>query len=312
MMNRPPRAQSGVTLVELVIVIVLSAIIAAALSAYIKPSMDAFTDVRVRADLVDQADTALRRMTRDIRRAVPNSLRVPSNQCFELVPSVAGGRYRAGPDSAADTLGACPVTQPTPPTAPSASCSAWVDTTQETMAFDVLSPLPPTVSDTDLSGSYIVINNQNGNDVYAGTNRSTISAVTTPASPPSALGYKRLTFGALQVSPGYTGGRFQVVHKNEASVFYYCVGTNPSATTGDGEGTLYRRVSTSFSASYPTCPSSGAGATIIARRVRSCSFIYDPNSGGTQQSGYMLMNVELMRNSEISRLVIGAHVMNVP
>lgn len=298
------RRQHGFTLVELILVIVITAIVAASVSFFIKPAIDSYTDSRLRADIADQADTSLRRMLRDVRRSVPNSLRVPSDQCFEVVPAVAGGRYRMGPDNVNDAAACNP--QPVPPAAPVATCSAWVDTSQQTLAFDTLSQL----STTPAVGDWVVINNQNGNDVYSGANRSAISAV--GATNSSTQGYTRITMSALQVSPGYTGGRFQTVSNSEQSVFYICSGANGALDShGDGQGTLYRLVR-SFTSAYPAACPSTAGAVVLATRVKSCSFIYDPNQGATQQSGFLWMDIEIARNNETSHVAVGAHVVNVP
>ena len=294
--------QRGVTLVELIIVIVLMGIISATLTIFIKPAMDSFSDTRVRADMADQSDTALRRMLRDVRRAVPNSLRVPSDQCFELVPLVSGGRYRMGPD-----LGTPGETNCTPSdNGVTASCSAWVDPSQATTTFDVLS----TMSVTPIVGDYVVINNQNGNDVYTGANTRTIASFPTNTS---TQGTKRITLSSsIQVSPGYTGGRFQTVSQNEQSVFYICSGAdNTLNASGNGKGTLYRLVR-GFNSTYPSACPATTGAVVLATNVKYCSFIYNANQGSTQQSGFLWMNLEIARNNEVSKMVVGAHVMNVP
>ena len=57
--------------------------------------------------LAADADHALRRMLRDVRVAVPNSIRTPATNCFELVPTSAGGRYRMAADSV--NAGSAPV-----------------------------------------------------------------------------------------------------------------------------------------------------------------------------------------------------------
>ncbi len=54
------------------------------------------------------------------------------------------------------------------------------------------------------------------------------------------------------------------------------------------------------------------GADVLATNVRSCTFVYDPNQGATQQSGFLWLNLELTRNNETASLAMGAHVMNVP
>lgn len=294
---RPVRRQLGFTLVELIVVIVITGIIAATIVVFVRPALDAYTDTRGRADLSDQADTALRRIVRDVRQAVPNSIRMPNAQCFELVPAAGGGRYRQGPDTTNDSPAGC--------TSPSSTCAAYIDPTRAVTTFDTLTALVKTPA----VGDWVVINNQNSNDVYEGNNRSAITAVATPAS---SQGKHRLTVNSFSISPGYGSGRFQVVANNEQAVFYICSGADGTLDAqGNGKGTLYR-LKRNFTAAYPTsCPAVGS-ADVMATRVRSCTFIYDPNQGATQQSGFLWMNLELARNGETASLAVGAHVMNVP
>jgi MSHA biogenesis protein MshO len=292
-----PSRQRGFTIVELVIVIVITGIIAASLTVFFRPAVEGYLGSRARADLTDQAETALRRMVRDVRVAVPNSIRTPGDQCFELIPTSTGGRYRSGPDTVNDAV-SCTAT----------TCSAPLDTTQATTVFDVLSPL----STTPAAGDWVVVGNQNPSDVYAGTNRSAIaSAVTTPAN--AAFGRHRISVASTQFPIGYDGGRFSVVPNAQRAVFYVCSGADGTLdATGNGKGTLYRLMNYGFNASYPgACPST-AGADVLATRVRSCSFVYDPNQGATQQNGFVWMQLEVARNNESAHLAIGAHVSNAP
>lgn len=278
------RHTTGFTLIELIIVLVLTTIIGGTVAVFVRPAIQAYADTRDRAALGDMGDTALRRMVRDIRVAVPNSLRTPNEACFELVPTVAGGRYRMGPNTANDAW--------------------WVNTSQATTGFDVLSTLSrePQVND------FVVINNQNGNDVYNATNRATISAVATPTATQGTL---RLTISSLQVSPGYDGGRFQVVSQNEHSVFYVCDGAGLSADGQSGTGVLWR-IRRDFNATYPTACPATAGGTVLARNVRACRFVYNPNQGATQQSGFVYLELSITRNGETATLTHGAHVLNAP
>lgn len=92
--------QSGFTLVELVVVIVIVAILAALGGQFIVAPVTGYVDLSRRTRLVDQADLALRRMQRDIRHALPNSIRIDtSGQYLELLNTVGGGRYRRYQDS---------------------------------------------------------------------------------------------------------------------------------------------------------------------------------------------------------------------
>ncbi len=89
------RRQRAFTLVELVMVIALAGVIAVMITTVMLRPLQGFVDQSRRAELVDLASTALNRMTRDIRLAVPNSVRVAGSTRLELLRSPGGGRYRA-------------------------------------------------------------------------------------------------------------------------------------------------------------------------------------------------------------------------
>lgn len=278
----------GFTLVELVMVIMVTGIIAASIAVFLRPAVEGYFDARRRADLVSQADTALRRMSQDIRRAVPNSIRWVSGTCFQLVPTIAGGRYRMASDTVNDAT-AC---------LPGPACSAPLDTSVVTTVFDVLSPLDtlPAVDD------HVVINNQNGSDVYDGTNRASVNAVATPSR--LGDGLHRIGIQATPFSSGYDGGRFVVVANAEQSVFYSCNG-----------GVLYRTVAPFSADQAASCAATvGAGVAVLTRDVATsgCSFVYDSNHGATQQSGYLWMRLQLSRGAESVTLAHGVHVSNLP
>ena len=88
---------SGFTLIELVIVIILTGILAGVLFTIIRGPLQAYVQVGRRAVLVDIVETALQRMTREIRLALPYSIRVDSPgglQAVEFLRTLDGGRYR--------------------------------------------------------------------------------------------------------------------------------------------------------------------------------------------------------------------------
>lgn len=274
--------QRAFTLVELIVVMVLTGIIGVSMLVFFKPTVDAYFDARRRAEMTDMADTALQRISRDVRSAVPNSLRTVGTDCFEFLPTSAGGRYRLGADiaSAAD--------QP-------------LDISQPVTAFDVLSPLNtvPAIND------WVVIGNQNTNDVYAGATRAQLTAV----GGGNAVREAALAVGSHQFPPGYEGGRFVVVPDNGGApaVVYVCSGAGVDAA-GNGTGTL-SRVTRGFSGALASCP---AGGATLATRVAACNFIYDPNHGATQQSGFIWLQLELRESGESVAMAYGVHVSNVP
>src|SRR5688572_5071141 len=102
-LRKARRRSDGVTLLEMVVVMVLTAVVAGAVAFLAYPIQQA-SDVTVRAQLTDATDNALQRIGRDVRLAVPNSVRVQvagGVSYLEFVPLRAGGRYRIAPTGAA-------------------------------------------------------------------------------------------------------------------------------------------------------------------------------------------------------------------
>lgn len=88
--------QHGFTLLELVIALVVAGIVAGFVATFIGQPLEAYQSLSRRAELVDANDNALRAMARDIRRAVPNSVRISSSGnrvALEMLNTIDGGRY---------------------------------------------------------------------------------------------------------------------------------------------------------------------------------------------------------------------------
>ena len=69
-------SKRGFTLVELVVTIALSTIVVGFMTFFIAGPVASYTDQSRRAELVDLAENSLRRIARDVRRALPNSVRL--------------------------------------------------------------------------------------------------------------------------------------------------------------------------------------------------------------------------------------------
>jgi len=87
------RAQRGFTLVELVLVMVLVGVVGSLGATFISRSVGMYRSTVVRAELTDQAVVALRRLSRELAAALPNSVRVTlaDGRTFVSEPARARG-----------------------------------------------------------------------------------------------------------------------------------------------------------------------------------------------------------------------------
>jgi len=93
------KSQLGVTLVELVVVILLLGILATGITSYLRIGATMVVDATAVQQTLQQSRFALERVVRELRGAVPNSLRVLSSadnsvSCVEFTPLVQSGVYR--------------------------------------------------------------------------------------------------------------------------------------------------------------------------------------------------------------------------
>lgn len=228
---------TGFTLVEMIVSIVIAGILVAMVAMFGRGQVDAYLDVSNRAQLADDADTALRRIGRDLQSALPNSVR-QSGDFLEFVPIRDAGRYRADVNSTGG--------------------GDYLDFSSSTdNSFDVLGPAVSVAA-----GDQLVIFNlgQTGSDVYAGTSSRVIS---TGAGSVSSLQY---TLGGLGQFPlASPQNRFQIVG---GPVTYQC----NAAAVG---GTVVRHSGYAFASTQPTA-FAGATSAVLVGDVTNCSFRYTP------------------------------------
>ncbi len=87
---------SGFTLIELIAVIVILSILATLGTGFVVRTTEGYQRTQSRALLVNTARQALERMTRQLRIALPYSVRVTNGgNCVEFLPIVGGGNYFA-------------------------------------------------------------------------------------------------------------------------------------------------------------------------------------------------------------------------
>lgn len=94
MTQRNQRREGGFTLIEAIMVITITGIVAGMVAVFIRSPIEAYVDSARRAELTDAADTAARFMTREVQGALPNSVRADATH-LEFIPIMDAGRYRA-------------------------------------------------------------------------------------------------------------------------------------------------------------------------------------------------------------------------
>lgn len=92
------KSENGFTLIEIVIVIVILSILAVGSTQFISFSAQGYVDTVRRSELSSTATIVNEKISRLIRDALPNSIRITSgNQCIEFMPILAASRYTQAP-----------------------------------------------------------------------------------------------------------------------------------------------------------------------------------------------------------------------
>lgn len=92
------RLERGFTLIEIVIVIVILSILAVGSTQFISFSAQGYVDTVRRSELSSTATIVNEKISRLIRDALPNSIRITSgNRCIEFMPILAASRYTQAP-----------------------------------------------------------------------------------------------------------------------------------------------------------------------------------------------------------------------
>lgn len=292
MMRRPLRhAARGFTLIEAVIVIVIIGVIGAIVGVFIRMPIQGYADSVARAEVTDEADLALRRIARDLRLALPNSIRVNADgSAIEFLLTKTGGRYL----SAEDEMGG--------------EVLDFIDPSKVT--FTVVGPMPGLAR--AVAGDYVVVNNLGEGvrptDAYGVTladrNVARIAAVDAAAGRITMVDNPFAQQTTPMPSPTQ---RFQII---SGAVTYRC------ATASDGTRVLTRHwgyaISTQQQQNAPP-PGPGSAAT-LASRLDNCQ-LFEVDSAAARRSALVLLTLALKARNEsdpIIRLVHQVHVDNTP
>lgn len=271
----------GFTLIEVIVVIVIVGILAVMTTGIITRPVKSYLDLRRRTALVDTAEFALRRMQRDVRRALPNSLRIiGGGTVLELLHVEDGGRYRAeqNPNSSAASAGCGTLA------ADILDFSAATDTCFElTGTFTSFNPLAT-------AGQALVVYNLGSAsaEAYAGNNRAVVV---------NSTNARTVRFNAFRFPFRSPQQRFFIV---DTPVTYRCFNNQ-----------LLRYDGYAITSAQPN-PPAGAGVSgqIQANNVTNCQFTYDP--GTAARAALVTLALTLTDAGESVRLMQQVHVDNLP
>ena len=306
------RRSAGVTLIELIMVIVISGIVATMLTAFIVRPIEGYEAQVRRAELVDAAEMALRRIARDIRAALPNSVRIVGGQTIEMLNTIDGARYREGPGNIGHNHG--------PPQFRLRFTGSDTDGFNIVGQFENFQPALPFASTTERLAVYnqgavpAVFCDGTGADAYSDAGCLAGSRVVITNSDVVRFtidddgGGDELQIVPVPVVPG---GDFnfrwaspnQRVFIVDTPVSYVC--------TAGANGNITRYWD------YPITPAqvatpAGATTALLSTPVTACSFTYNP--GTAERAGLVTLDITVgdVASGDRVRLLHQVHVDNVP
>lgn len=282
----------GFTLVEVIVVIAIIGILGAIVAVFIRMPVQNYADSVARAEITDEADLALRRMARELRLALPNSIRVNADgSAIEFLLTKTGGRYLALEDNLATTF---PV----------------LDFVSGAKTVTLLGVPSTSIA----AGDYFVVYNLGSGMAPADAwgfstgdrNIARISAITN-----NVITLADNPFSSQSVTLPSPDRRYQIV---TSPVTFSC------APASDKFLVLTRYAGYAINASQVNPPTGTTSAAPLTRRVNSCAglFAYDTSAGSAQRTALVSITLELATRTlpgavaETIRLVDQVHVDNTP
>ena len=284
-MRRAQRAArpAGFTLIELVMVVSITGLVAVAASRFIASPVQGYMDLQRRAAVTDLAQTAQARLARELRLAVPNSVRVSAGGgTVEFLRIRTAGRYRSqGPGAALDFSAA----------------SGSFDVAGGLADAAVVQALPGAGVGDCVSGAadcLVVYNTgQPGAGAWAG---DTLAAVTAVSA--GSVGFARDT-PLPWASPAQ---RFYI---SDGPVAFVCAGSTVLRYSGHAINAVQAAVD-----SAAELAAAGGVGHRLAGDVSGCGFSYQP--GTSTRSGLLSARLTLSRDGESVTLLQQVAVGNLP
>jgi MSHA biogenesis protein MshO len=284
----------GFTLIELVITIAVGSVVVAFMALFIVTPMTIYTSQTRRAALVDAADSALRFIGRDLRAALPNSVRVNASgsvTALELLATADGARYQ---DSG-------PLSNP----------ALALDFTALDGAFATTVPFTQLTLPWTSNAYYLSIYNVDvpGADAYQMANFPNVPYVITPANTTITISAgATANQNLVTLSPPFQflfGSPGQRVFLVSGPVSYLCDTTAATLTRYSGY-TIAGTQPTSAAA----LNAAGASSALVAGNVTGCQFVW--NAGTMNRNGLATLTLQITQSGESVQLLHEVNVVNAP
>lgn len=281
-MSRRSIRAAGFTLIELIVVIVLTAIVASFMVLFLDAPMQSYFAQTRRSDLVDSANRISRAVTADVRTALPNSLRVnPAGTALELLATTGVARYYGQGDK-------------------NGAAGEELTIGTAVASFGTLDSF--TTQALSYSGSYYVSVGNLGTATYDAYNSATgvmtsLGTITVSPNPKTPPYVPQENWVQLAGSFAFqSAGGPPSVHKAylvSGPVSYVC---NPNPANPSA-GTVIRYSGYAVSTAQPVPPAGGASA-FIAHDVLACKIALVAAPGSYAFGQLAILSVTLASNGE--------------
>ncbi len=281
---------AGFTLIELIITMTITVIVASFAAYFIAAPIRGFNDQVRRAELVDSAESSLRRMGRDIRRALPNSVRITTSgsiTALEILNAVEGVRYRAGP--------------------PPGNLNARLTFSAADGAFNSIGLFSAITKPFSSTTHYLSVYNVG----TAGANAYELSNVITP------------TGTQIDIDAAAEAGEDNVTLSPSFQFAYpsprqrvYLVDTPVTFLCDTATGNLTRYAGYTIATNQADRDSdaellaAGAAAALLSDNLTACTFTFTP--GTAQRAGLVTMSLNVAQAGETIFLLQQVHVHSAP
>jgi len=287
----------------LVITITIVSAISVMAMGFLYYPVQSYSDIARRAQLVYTAEQALRRMERDIRNSIPNSLRVKSVggiQAIEMINVVEGFRYRRR--------------------SPGGN-AAVISFNQADVSFNIFNTFPAAMLGNN--GYRAIVYNIgaegagsdapiSGANVYAsGLSAGPFPPVNTHVISPAATTMTLSNVGnegQVVFAPGFQFG----MESPQQRIFF--TDTPISYVCNSSTGSIIRYQDYTIQQTQPydstVAPLNTTSSALLANQVSACNFTYQP--GTSRRSGTIGIQLTMMGGNEQIRLMQQIAVSNAP